>query len=212
MPDAACRHYNCPLMPTRENLDEILRARSGDLQQTPYAILLLALALRERTAVLELRRTPLEKKIVFDAGSPVDCRSNIATETLGRFLVAQGRISEHDCHAALNQSTSRGVPLGEILIERKLLAPTELYRVLVAADVNKSLLPSGAWIENGGGEFEFNRLLSLRAGYIYDPRGTVKDLTYGLGLNYHGIRIDYASVPQSEFLSRVNRFSASYHF
>jgi long-subunit fatty acid transport protein len=89
---------------------------------------------------------------------------------------------------------------------------TEVYRVLVTADVNKSLLDHGAWIENGGGEFEFNHLLSLRAGYIYDPRGTVKDLTYGLGLNYHGIRIDYASVPQSEFLSRVNRFSASYHF
>ena len=89
---------------------------------------------------------------------------------------------------------------------------TELYRVLLAADVNKSLLSNGAWIENGGGEFEFNRLLSLRAGYIYDPRGTVKDLTYGLGLNYHGIRIDYASVPQSQFLARVNRFSASYHF
>jgi long-subunit fatty acid transport protein len=89
---------------------------------------------------------------------------------------------------------------------------TEVYRVLLAADVNKSLLSNGAWIENGGAEFEFNRLLSLRAGYIYDPRGTVKDLTYGLGLNYHGIRIDYASVPQSEFLDRVNRFSASYHF
>src|SRR5947208_15776545 len=91
---------------TRDSLDEILRARSGDLQQTPYAVLLLALALRERTAVLELRRTPLEKQIVFDAGSPVECRSNIATETLGRFLVAQGRLSEQDCHAALNQSTS----------------------------------------------------------------------------------------------------------
>ncbi len=88
----------------------------------------------------------------------------------------------------------------------------ETYRVLLAADVNKSLLPHGAWIENGGGEFEFNRLLALRAGYVYDPRGTVKDLTYGLGLNYRGIRIDYASVPQSEFLGRVNRFSASYHF
>jgi len=89
---------------------------------------------------------------------------------------------------------------------------TEVYRVLLAADVNKSLLPNGAWIENGGGEFEFNHLLALRAGYVYDPRGTVKDLTYGLGLNYRGIRIDYASVPQSEFLDRVNRFSASYHF
>jgi len=89
---------------------------------------------------------------------------------------------------------------------------TELYRVTVAADVNKSLLSHGAWIENGGAEFEFNRLLALRAGYIYDPRGTVKDLTYGLGLNFRGIRVDYASVPQSEFLDRVNRFSASYHF
>lgn len=131
-------------MPSREQLDEILRARSGNLQQTPYAILLLALALRERTAVLELRRTPLEKQIVFDAGSPVECRSNIATETLGRFLVAQGRLSEHDCHAALNQSTSRGVPLGEILIERKLLAPTELYRVL-QQNLGRKLLEPFAW-------------------------------------------------------------------
>jgi type IX secretion system protein PorV len=89
---------------------------------------------------------------------------------------------------------------------------TEMYRVLVVADVNRSLLSHGAFIENGGAEFEFNRLLSIRAGYIYDPRGTVKDMTYGLGLNYHGIRVDYASVPQSEFLNRVSRFSASYHF
>ncbi len=89
---------------------------------------------------------------------------------------------------------------------------TEMYRVLIAADVNKSLLSHGAWIEDAGGEFEFNRLLAVRAGYIYDPRGTVRDMTYGLGLNYHGIRIDFASVPQSEFLARVNRFSASYHF
>lgn len=89
---------------------------------------------------------------------------------------------------------------------------TELYRVLIAADVNRSLLPHGAWIENAGGEFEFNRLLALRLGYVYDPRGTIKDLTYGLGLNFRGIRVDYASVPQSEFLNRVSRFSASYHF
>ncbi|HEY3156335.1 MAG TPA: PorV/PorQ family protein [Candidatus Eisenbacteria bacterium] len=89
---------------------------------------------------------------------------------------------------------------------------TELYRVVVAADVNRSLLPHGAWIENGGGEFEFNRLLALRIGYIYDPRGTIKNFTYGLGLIYRGVRFDYARVPQSEFLERVNRFSASYHF
>src|SRR3989441_4335543 len=49
---------------------------------------------------------------------------------------------------------------------------TEMYRVLVAADVNRSLLPHGAFIENGGGEVEFNRLPALPVGYIYDPRGT----------------------------------------
>jgi uncharacterized protein DUF4388 len=131
-------------MPTRDHLDEILRARSGDLQETPYAILLLALALRERSAVLELKRTPLEKQVVFDAGWPVECRSNIATETLGRFLVAQGKISEHDAHAAFNDSTSRGVPLGEILIERKLLAPTELYRVL-QQNLGRKLIEPFSW-------------------------------------------------------------------
>jgi long-subunit fatty acid transport protein len=102
----------------------------------------------------------------------------------------------------------RGAKLGAAVIPFE----NEMYRVLVTADVNKSLLPHGAWIEDGGAEFEFNRLLALRAGYVYDPRGTIKDMTYGLGLNYHGVRIDYASVPQSEFLGRVNRFSASYHF
>ena len=105
-------------------------------------------------------------------------------------------------------------PLGRNVKFGVAVAPveTEQYRVMIAADVNKSLLTNGAWIENVGGEFEFNRLLALRVGYINDPRGTIQDLTYGLGLGYHGIRLDYASVPQSEFLDRVYRFSASYHF
>ena len=49
-------------------------------------------------------------------------------------------------------------------------------------------------------------------GYISDPRGTIEDMTFGLCLGYRGFRFVYASVPQSEFLERVNRFSASYHF
>lgn len=105
-------------------------------------------------------------------------------------------------------------PLGRNVKFGVAVAPiqSELYRVLVVADVNKLLLKDGPWIENGGAELEFNKLLALRVGYINDPRGTIQDLTYGLGLSYRGIRLDYASVPQSEFLDRVNRFSASYHF
>lgn len=105
-------------------------------------------------------------------------------------------------------------PLGRNLKFGVAVTPveTELYRVLIAADLNKSLLKNGAWIEDVGGELEFNRLLALRVGYIHDRRGTIMDLTYGLGLGYRGIRLDYASVPQSEFLDRVNRFSVGYHW
>ncbi|HKQ20048.1 MAG TPA: PorV/PorQ family protein [Candidatus Eisenbacteria bacterium] len=91
----------------------------------------------------------------------------------------------------------------------------EVHRVLVAADANRFLLPGRTLavdVWSVGAEYEFNRLLALRVGYISDPRGTIEDMTFGLGLGYRGFRFDYASVPQSEFLERVNRFSASYHF
>ena len=92
---------------------------------------------------------------------------------------------------------------------------TDVHRVLVAADATRFLLPGRTLavdVWDAGLEYEFNRLLALRAGYISDPRGTITDWTFGLGLSYRGFRFDYASVPQSEFLERVNRFSASYHF
>jgi hypothetical protein len=132
------------LAPTPETLDHILRVRSGGLVETPYCRLLLALARREAGAVLSLRRNQLEKTIVFDDGSPVDCRSNIATETLGRFLVGQGKITAEQGHTAFAESTSRGVPIGEVLIERKLLAPTELYRAL-QQNLGRKLLEPFSW-------------------------------------------------------------------
>jgi len=139
-----------PFTLTPERLDLILQSGSGSLVETPYPILLLALALREKSAVLALRRNQLQKEIVFDGGSPVDCQSNIATETLGRFLVSSGKLSEHDCHAALALSASRGVPLEEILTEQKLLSPTELYRVLQQG-LGRKLIEPFSW---KSGDFE----------------------------------------------------------
>jgi hypothetical protein len=154
MRDAMTESPNPPPTRTREQLDAILRARAGTLEETPYPILLLALALREKSAVLELRRKHMEKNVVFDGGSPVECRSNIATETLGRFLVAAGKLSEQDCLAALNQAASQGVPLGEILTARKLLAPTELYRTL-QHNLGRKLLEPFSW-KDGSWEISYD--------------------------------------------------------
>ena len=127
-----------------EQLDAVLRAGAGSLQDTPYPILLLALALREKSAVLSLHRHPLHKEVLFDGGSPVDCQSNIATETLARFLVSSGKLSEPDVQVALAQSASRGVTLEEVLIERKLLPQAELDRVQQQS-LGRKLLEPFSW-------------------------------------------------------------------
>jgi len=129
---------------TRDELADILRTRSGTLEATPYAVLLLALAAREESAVLELRRNQLQKTILFDGGAPVDCRSNIATEMLSRFLVASGKLSAQDEGTAVAESIRRSVPIGEILTERKLLTPSELYRAL-QQNLGRKLLEPFSW-------------------------------------------------------------------
>jgi len=139
---------------TPEQLESILLKRRGALQETPYPVLLLALSTYEKPAILRLQRNQLQKEIVFDAGSPVECRSNIATETLGRFLVSQGKLSEQNSVNALNESTARGVPLGEILVEKRLLTPTDLYRTL-QQNLGRKLLEPFSW-KSGNYEISFD--------------------------------------------------------
>jgi tetratricopeptide (TPR) repeat protein len=133
-----------PITRTPEQLDAILRSGSGTLLDTPYPVLLLALALREKSAVLSLHRNQLQKEIVFDDGAPVDCQSNIATETFGRFLVSSGKLSEQNCRTALALASSRGVPFEEILTEEKLLPPTDLDRMLQQS-LGRKLLDPFSW-------------------------------------------------------------------
>lgn len=139
---------------TPEQLDAILRSRSGGLRDTPYPILLLALALREKSAVLLLHRNQLQKEILFDAGSPIDCHSNIATETFARFLVSSGKLSEPDCHAALALTASRGKPFEEILTAQGMLSQAELDRMLQQS-LGRKLLEPFSW-KSGTFEISFD--------------------------------------------------------
>jgi hypothetical protein len=127
----------------------LLRSSEGRIEETPFAVLLLAHAVHSHTAVIELRRPPVSKKIVLEAGVPVDCRSNLAHETLGRFMVAAGRISEEEFHSALSQTVAQSVPLGEVLIQRGLIGGEELFRLL-QQNLAKKLLDLFTWRQ---GEF-----------------------------------------------------------
>lgn len=95
----------------------------------------------------------------------------------------------------------------------------EMNQLLYCAEYNKSLviyedffdLSTGV-IVNTGLEYTYYDLFSLRAGYVYDEDGEIKDFSYGLGLKYKDWAFDVASIPQAEGLKRPFRFSLSASF
>lgn len=137
------------MIPTPQQLEDIASRREGSLREIPFSPLLCALAVQKKTTVLEIRRRQVWKKIVLEEGLPVDCRSNLVHETLGRYMVLEGKLSEEEFTAGLAHSASRGVPLGEVLLERGLINAVELFKIL-QQNLAKKLLDMFTWRE---GEF-----------------------------------------------------------
>ncbi|MCK4513317.1 PorV/PorQ family protein [bacterium] len=95
----------------------------------------------------------------------------------------------------------------------------EMNKIMVCVDYNKSLViiedivdQSTGVILNLGAEYRYFDLLSLRAGYVYDEDGEVKDFAFGMGLKYRNFAFDLANVPQAEGLKRPFRFSLTATF
>ncbi len=87
------------------------------------------------------------------------------------------------------------------------------FNVILAGDFNKSLVYSDETpILNGGTEVRYQDSFALRAGYIHDKDGDIRDPTFGAGFGIGRFTADYASVPQARSLDRVSKFSISYNF
>ena len=132
------------MIPQGDQWDEIAGLAEGDLAKIPYSVLLAALARARRSAVLEMARKPITKQIVVINGIPEGCRSNLAHETFGRFLLSAGVLTPTDHQSSLSESLSRGVPLGEILLERGILTPQEVYKHL-QKNLARKLLDGFTW-------------------------------------------------------------------
>lgn len=125
---------------------EVLRQKSGTLAQTPLPLLLHALLVDERSATLELKLRNLEKRVFFEAGAPIGCQSNLLHETLGHSLVAKGKLTQAQHHAALAESSAAGKPLQAWLLEKQLLSAFDLFKHLQAT-LGRSLLDAFRWTE-----------------------------------------------------------------
>ncbi len=124
----------------------VLAPRAGTLVDAPLPLLLHALFCEGRTATLELKLRGLEKRIQFEAGSPVACRSNLLHETLGKYLVEKGKLTEERYQEALQGSVQSGKRMGEWLVAQGAIQPFELYR-LMQANLAMRILDAFRWSE-----------------------------------------------------------------
>ncbi|HEX8821265.1 MAG TPA: DUF4388 domain-containing protein [Archangium sp.] len=125
---------------------QVLKQRDGTLAETPFPLLLHALAIEERTCTLELKVRQREKRITFEDGAPVAFVSNLLHETLGKFLVEKGKLSETDYQKALAESVQTDVPMSGLLVQKGLISPFDLYKQM-QANMAMSLLDCFRWTD-----------------------------------------------------------------
>lgn len=99
------------------------------------------------------------------------------------------------------------------------LVSDEMNELTLSADYNKSLVivediadQTLGVILNVGAEYRYYDLFALRAGYVYDEDGEIKDFAFGMGLRYRTFSFDVANVPQAQGLTRPFRFSVAATF
>ncbi len=81
------------------------------------------------TGILRLERGNIIKEIYFSDGEPINARSNMTRETLGRVLLDRGYISQEDYNQSLEMMGKTGKKHGEILMEMGVL-PIGLKKAL----------------------------------------------------------------------------------
>lgn len=126
------------------------------------------------------------------------------------------------------------LPLHFVLGSSYKILDTEYNDVLAVLDVYKPLIRGSgtslesvvlAWTDEDmkeefgqadlhlGVEYTYSSFLALRAGYSYDKDGELKTPTFGFGLRYNWVQIDYAHLPATDTpLQNNSRFSVTLNF
>ncbi len=90
----------------------------------------------------------------------------------------------------------------------------EGLKLLLAGDFDQSLVTPAFWQLHGGAELRYSDQIAGRVGYYHDPLGQLQGLTYGLGLGWKGLALDFGSIPQAKDsgLPNVSKITLGYRF
>jgi hypothetical protein len=90
----------------------------------------------------------------------------------------------------------------------------EGFKLMTAVDFDQSLVTDAFWQLHGGLELRYTDQIAGRVGYYYDPLGELEGLTFGLGLGWKGLSLDFGSIPQAKNsgLPNVSKITLGYRF
>lgn len=155
-----------------------------------------------------------ESTVGFDFGGLF--RKALAQVTIGAGVNVQNIGPEMEFPSGASAPLSRNLKIGGVASVRGApgVGSFEAGATLLM-DLNQSLVRDefrtwsyGAEVDGGIGSWV---RAALRLGYYDSPRGRIQDWTYGAGVRVFGASVDVASIPQTETLPRVRKWTFGFH-
>lgn len=104
---------------------------SGPLGEGSCCRLFTEIALHQASVNVALAAGETKKLILFQRGQPLACASNVLSETLGVYLVAQGLITPAQDKLCLEAAgTRKDLPYGEALVAKRIVDPMTLAQMM----------------------------------------------------------------------------------
>jgi hypothetical protein len=141
---------------------------TGNLRTMSLPDILQWIATGRKTGTLHLERRSIQKRIVFRDGNIATSWSNDPRESLGQFLIREGKITEEQLFRALSRQEEEGTLLGMILINEDIVDQDVLRQVL-RLKAEETIYDIFGWAE-GGFDFKEGEL----------PRDTLVHINIGV--------------------------------
>ncbi len=126
----------------------------GNLKHFPLSDIFLGLQRSEKTGILEMKNTPILKKIYIKNGDMLFATSNQEEDRLGEVLVKVGKLALEQYYQSIESMKKTGKRQGAVLVELGYLKPKDLIWA-VTHQVEEIILSLFQWED---GEFEFKEV------------------------------------------------------
>jgi tetratricopeptide (TPR) repeat protein len=123
------------------------------LEAFPFPGVLQNLSERGFTGRVVLRRGDVTKVVFLVEGAAVNVDSTLRDETLGRYLVKTGRITDRDYNRSIQAMMAQNIQQGAALVKLGCLSPKDLYHE-VKAQTREKLVNCFGWTSGDLGCFQ----------------------------------------------------------